>query len=117
MARQRRLRTAERDKQSVSFNQSSLPHDPSRKYPIFHPAPPKAYRPSKSAIPITPEIELLALQSYLLADGLNALPPTIDPSKPLDPVMFLGFDLKDESGWRELKEEVAGVVVWDIGVA
>lgn len=66
---------------------------------------------------MTPERELLALQTYLLEDTQHAISSSVDTSKPLDPMFMLSFDIKDEHGWRELKRDVDPVVVWDIGHA
>jgi hypothetical protein len=80
-------------------------------------APPKISRPVKDNVAMTPERELLALQTFLLEDTMHTISPSVDVSKPLDPMVMLSFDAKDENGWRELRRDVDPVVVWDIGHA
>jgi hypothetical protein len=53
----------------------------------------------------------------LLEDTMHTISPSVDVSKPLDPMVMLSFDAKDENGWRELRRDVDPVVVWDIGHA
>ncbi|GHJ89905.1 hypothetical protein NliqN6_6307 [Naganishia liquefaciens] len=78
-------------------------------------APSRAYRPVNSPIPLTASQELLALQSYLLAGPTNSLLPTIDTSRPLDPMSLVGFHANDAHGWTELRAEVEPVVIWSTG--
>lgn len=78
-------------------------------------APPKAYRPIKSASVLTPEREILALQTYLVENDKHTIAPSVDTSVPLDPVTILGFDARQEAGWAELRQEIDPIVVWDVG--
>ena len=62
--------------------------------------------------PLPSTHELLALQSYLLQSTTNYLPSNIDPHRPLDANIVLGYDV-DEAALRELERERVGeVIVW-----
>ncbi|KAJ9114032.1 hypothetical protein QFC22_005852 [Naganishia vaughanmartiniae] len=77
-------------------------------------APARAYRPIVSP-PITETQELLALQSYLLANPTHSLPADTNTNRPLDPMTLVGFPPNDARGWKELKQEVEPVVIWSTG--
>ncbi|KAJ9093891.1 hypothetical protein QFC21_006264 [Naganishia friedmannii] len=77
-------------------------------------APARTYRPIVSP-PITETQELLALQSYLLANPTHALPTDTNPSRALDPMTLVDFPPNDARGWKELKQEVEPVVIWSTG--
>jgi hypothetical protein len=69
----------------------------------------------KSTKPLTSTQELLALQSYLLADPHHAISESIDISRPIDPMSLVGFKANDKQGWTELRAEVEPVVIWSTG--
>lgn len=101
-------------------------HDASPRPHAIAPPPRYARRPSSlsaaaaAAARMTPDMELLALQAYLLSDPLHALPlasssSSSSSSPTLDPMSVLGFDVRDDDAWEELRREVAPVVVWSLG--
>lgn len=62
---------------------------------------------------MSPAMELIAVQSYLLSNPHHSLPPSLDSSNShLDPMTVLGFDPDDTVSWDELKNEIEPVVIW-----
>lgn len=51
---------------------------------------------------LNPNEELAAVIAFLAASPSNALPPFIDPTRPLDPRLVLGFDTSRESAISEI---------------
>jgi hypothetical protein len=68
-----------------------------------------------STTPLTSSQELLALQSYLLADPHHSISETTDTSRPMNPMSLVGFKATDKQGWTELRAEVEPVVIWSTG--
>jgi hypothetical protein len=68
--------------------------------------PPKVQQPS---IKLSAHDELLALIGFITGATGNSLPPTVDPSVPIEPSVLLGFDPTDSSAHQDLellKDEV-----------
>ena len=55
---------------------------------------------------LTPEQEIGVLVAFMTAVKSNVIPPDVDPSKPLDPQLVVGFDTRADGA----KEEVDSVV-------
>lgn len=67
---------------------------------------------SRPQITLTPEEELAALSSFIISlPDQNILPPTVDPSQPIDPQLILDFDTRADGAEAELKRLVAAT--WD----
>lgn len=63
---------------------------------------------SRPQITLTPEEELAALSSFLASlPDQNILPPSVDPSQPIDPQLILDFDTRADGAEAELKRLVA----------
>lgn len=62
-------------------------------HPVAPPRPPLA---------LTPTEELAALSAFIAALPHNVLPPSVDPTTPLDPQLVLDFDPRSESARDEL---------------
>ena len=63
---------------------------------------------SRPQITLTPEEELAALSSFIISlPDQNILPPSVDPSKPIDPQLILDFDTRTDGAEDELKRLVA----------
>lgn len=52
---------------------------------------------------LEPQQELGVLVAFMAAVTYNVLPPYIDPSKPLDPQLVVGFDTRADGAEEELK--------------
>lgn len=67
---------------------------------------------SRPQITLTPEEELAALSSFIISlPDQNILPPSVDPSQPIDPQLILDFDTRTDGAEAELKRLVAAT--WD----
>ena len=63
---------------------------------------------SRPQITLTPEEELAALSSFIISlPDQNILPPSVDPSRPIDPQLILDFDTRADGAEDELKRLVA----------
>ena len=63
---------------------------------------------SRPQIALTPEQELAALSSFIISlPDQNILPPSVDPSQPIDPQLILDFDTRADGAEAELKRLVA----------
>jgi len=63
---------------------------------------------SRPQIALTPEEELAALSSFIISlPDQNILPPSVDPSQPIDPQAILDFDTRTDGAEAELKRLVA----------
>jgi len=63
---------------------------------------------SRPQIALTPEQELAALSGFLASlPDQNILPPSVDPSQPIDPQLILDFDTRADGAGAELKRLVA----------
>ena len=63
---------------------------------------------SRPQITLTPEEELAALSSFIISlPDQNILPPSVDPSQPIDPQLILDFDTRTDGAEDELKRLVA----------
>ncbi|KAF9227205.1 hypothetical protein BS17DRAFT_452243 [Gyrodon lividus] len=65
--------------------------------------------PPRSQIYLSPSEELAALAAFLAALPHNVLPPSVDPSQPLDPQLVLDFDTRSERAKEELHQVVEEV--------
>ena len=78
-------------------------------------APDHTWRPahkdvlaSRPQITLTPEEELAALSGFIISlPDQNILPPSVDPSLPIDPQLILDFDTRADGAADELKRLVA----------
>ena len=62
---------------------------------------------SRPQIALTPEEELAALSSFIISlPDQNILPPSVDPSQPIDPQLILDFDTRADGAEAELKRLV-----------
>jgi hypothetical protein len=62
---------------------------------------------SRPQITLTPEQELAALSSFIISlPDQNILPPSVDPSQPIDPQLILDFDTRADGAEAELKRLV-----------
>jgi len=62
---------------------------------------------SRPQVTLTQEEELAALSSFIISlPDQNILPPTVDPSKPIDPQLILDFDSRTDGADAELKRLV-----------
>jgi len=62
---------------------------------------------SRPQITLTPEEELAALSSFIISlPDQNILPPSVDPSQPIDPQAILDFDTRTDGAKAELKRLV-----------
>lgn len=62
---------------------------------------------SRPQIALTPEQELAALSSFIISlPDQNILPPSVDPSQPIDPQLILDFDTRADGAEAELKRLV-----------
>lgn len=71
----------------------------------------KSYAPDgRQSIALDPEQELAAVSSFLASLPQNVIPPSVDPSRPIDPELVLDFDTRSPRA----PEEIARVVddVW-----
>jgi glutaredoxin len=63
---------------------------------------------SRPQITLTPEQELAALSSFIISlPDQNILPPSVDPSQPIDPQLIIDFDTRADGAEAELKRLVA----------
>jgi hypothetical protein len=63
---------------------------------------------SRPQITLTPEEELAALSSFIISlPDQNILPPSVNPSSPIDPQLILDFDTRADGAEAELKRLVA----------
>lgn len=63
---------------------------------------------SRPQITLSPEEELAALSSFIISlPDQNILPPSVDPSQPIDPQLILDFDTRADGAEAELKRLVA----------
>lgn len=80
----------------------------------FVDSPDRPWRPthkdvlaSRPQITLTPEEELAALSSFIISlPHQNILPPSVDPSQPIDPQLILDFDTRRDGAGAELKRLV-----------
>ncbi|TFK54541.1 hypothetical protein OE88DRAFT_1624753 [Heliocybe sulcata] len=56
-----------------------------------------------------PAEELAAVTSFIVSLPQNVIPPSVDPSKPIDPELVLDFDTRGEKARDELDEVVRDV--------
>jgi hypothetical protein len=62
---------------------------------------------SRPQITLTPEQELAALSSFIISlPDQNILPPSVDPSQPIDPQLIIDFDTRADGAEAELKRLV-----------
>ncbi|KLO11432.1 hypothetical protein SCHPADRAFT_831120 [Schizopora paradoxa] len=73
-----------------------------------------ASRPSHEAITFTPEQELAALASFITALPSNALPQSVDPSKPIDPELIVDFDVRKDPNEVERELAVMESSIWEM---
>jgi len=73
-----------------------------------------ASRPTYEPITFTPEQELAALLSFITALPSNALPQSVDPSKPIDPELVVDFDVRKERDEVERELAVMESSVWEM---
>jgi len=63
---------------------------------------------SRPQITLTQEEELAALSSFIISlPDQNILPPSVDPSKSIDPQLIIDFDTRTDGAEAELKRLVA----------
>jgi hypothetical protein len=63
---------------------------------------------SRPQITLTPEEELAALSGFIISlPDQNILPPSVDPSQPIDPQLIIDFDTRADGAADELKRLVA----------
>jgi len=63
---------------------------------------------SRPQVTLTPEEELAALSSFIISlPDQNILPPSVDPSQPIDPQLIIDFDTRTDGAEAELKRLVA----------
>ena len=63
---------------------------------------------SRPQITLTSEQELAALSGFIISlPDQNILPPSVDPSQPIDPQLILDFDTRADGAAEELKRLVA----------
>jgi glutaredoxin-related protein len=60
-------------------------------------------------IQLTPEQELAAISSFLASLPANVIPPTVDPSRPIDPQLVLDFDTRSSRASEEVEVMVEDV--------
>ncbi len=73
-----------------------------------------ASRPTYEPITFTPQQELAALLSFITALPSNALPQSVDPSKPIDPELIVDFDVRKERDEVERELAVMESSVWEM---
>jgi len=85
----------------VAMNTIAHPHD--RPWRPTH----KDVLASRPQVTLTPEEELAALSSFIISlPDQNILPPSVDPSQPIDPQLILDFDTRTDGAEAELKRLV-----------
>jgi len=83
---------------------NTIAHPPDRPWRPTH----KDVLASRPQVTLTPEEELAALSSFIISlPDQNILPPTVDPSQPIDPQLILDFDTRTDGAEAELKRLVA----------
>ncbi|KAJ4490903.1 hypothetical protein J3R30DRAFT_3654002 [Lentinula aciculospora] len=64
---------------------------------------------SRPQVKLTPEQELAAVSSFLASLAANVIPPTVDPSQPIDPQLVLEFDTRGTRANEEVQVMVEDV--------
>ncbi|EPQ57155.1 hypothetical protein GLOTRDRAFT_115194 [Gloeophyllum trabeum ATCC 11539] len=67
------------------------------------------HRPTRPQLTLDPAQELAAVTSFIVALPQNVIPPSVDPSKPIDPELVLDFDTRGEGARAELDEVIRDV--------
>ncbi|KZT29067.1 hypothetical protein NEOLEDRAFT_1128601 [Neolentinus lepideus HHB14362 ss-1] len=67
------------------------------------------HRPTRPQVAMDPAQELAAVTSFIVSLPQNVIPPSVDPSKPIDPEVVLDFDTRGEQARDELEEIVRDV--------
>lgn len=65
----------------------------------------------RKPITLDTDAELAAVTNFIASLASNAIPPTVDPSKPIDPELVLGFDIRSPRALEDLQE--LRVDVWE----
>jgi len=68
-----------------------------------------AASPAKPQLQLDRTQELAAVSSFLASLPQNVIPPTVDPSRPIDPQLVLDFDTRSPRAVDELKQVVDDV--------
>lgn len=67
------------------------------------------HRQQYPALKLTPEQELAAICSFIASLPQNVIPPTVDPSEPIDPQLILDFDTRSSRAAEEVQVMVEDV--------
>lgn len=70
---------------------------------------PYSYKSNQPQIQLNPEQELAAVSSFLASLKSNVIPPTVDPSHPIDPQLVLEFDTRSPRASEEVEVMVEDV--------
>ncbi|KZT40754.1 hypothetical protein SISSUDRAFT_982844 [Sistotremastrum suecicum HHB10207 ss-3] len=65
----------------------------------------------RKPITLDTDAELAAVTNFIASLASNAIPPTVDPSKPIDPELVLGFDIRSPRALEDLQE--LRIDVWE----
>jgi len=69
----------------------------------------KGNRPNAPPLRLDPSQELAAITSFLASLPQNVLPPTVDPTRPIDPQLVLDFDTRSHRAQEEVQAMVDDV--------
>ena len=69
----------------------------------------KSNRPNTPPLRLDPSQELAAISSFLASLPQNVLPPTVDPTRPVDPQLVLDFDTRSNRAQEEVQAMVEEV--------
>jgi hypothetical protein len=67
------------------------------------------HRQQYPALRLSPEQELAAICSFIASLPQNVIPPTVDPSEPIDPQLILDFDTRSPRAAEEVEVMVEDV--------
>ncbi|TFK25218.1 hypothetical protein FA15DRAFT_590972 [Coprinopsis marcescibilis] len=67
------------------------------------------HRPKYPRLQLTQEEELAAISSFIASLPQNVIPPTVDPSQPIDPSLVLDFDTRGPRAVEEVRAMVEDV--------
>ncbi|KAJ7091996.1 hypothetical protein B0H15DRAFT_1021316 [Mycena belliarum] len=99
-----RLRRAE----SAPTEQPVFPHDGTRN--LHTAAARKKHKPvTQPPIALSPAQELAAVSGFLASLPQNVIPPSVDPTRPIDPELVLDFDTHGRQAMEEVTRVVADV--------
>lgn len=75
--------------------------------PLLH--RPKGIHRQRPALDLDPSQELAAVSSFIASLPQNVIPPTVDPSRPIDPQLVLDFDTRGAKASDEVRNMVEEV--------